>query len=138
MDKIFTAQAAAGFYIETSLQVGPMAPAWLHDDEDKGGAGLTPTLVVMFNHTGALIDGLPVCVALSPTCCVIVRRHPWAVHPERHLPISPLHLPELSRSALPDLLPACGRPLRAAYRDPAAQRPQQGHREPGDVWHDGR
>lgn len=56
MDEQFAAQAAAGFYIETSLQVGPMAPTWLYDDEDKGGAGLTPTLVVMSNHTGALTD----------------------------------------------------------------------------------
>ena len=56
MDEEFAAQAAAGFYIETSLQAGPMAPTWLYDDVDKGGAGLTPTLVVMSNHTGALID----------------------------------------------------------------------------------
>jgi hypothetical protein len=55
MDEVFAVQAAAGFYIETSLQAGPMAPTWLYDGEDEGGAGLTPTLVVMANHTGALI-----------------------------------------------------------------------------------
>ena len=136
MDQEFAAQAASGFYIETSLQAGPMAPTWLYDAVDKGGAGLTPTLVVMANHTGALRSNR-LRVALPSTWCVVARRHPRPVHPERHLPIPPLHLPVLSRSALPVVLPACGRSLRAAYREPAAERAQQDHREPSHVRYDG-
>ena len=48
-DSVFAQQAAAGFYIETSLQVGPLAPAWLYSDKAHGGAGLTPIQVVMSN-----------------------------------------------------------------------------------------
>jgi hypothetical protein len=67
MDEQFAAQAAAGFFIETSLQAGPLAPTWLYDDEAKGGAGLTPTLVVMSNHTG--IRGQCLLMLLLLRCC---------------------------------------------------------------------
>ena len=71
MDEEFAAQAAAGFYIETSLQAGPMAPTWLYDDVDNGGAGLIPTLVVMSNHTGTLIDGV------GPSASFYLRPGAW-------------------------------------------------------------
>ena len=149
-DMAWARQAAAGFYIETSLQVGARTPPWLYADKQQGGGGLTATLVVMSSDTGARGWVAPARVSIyielytprSPGG--ILTEYPdtgkyWCnpgprpLCEERHIPILPMPVSAVPGSDVPDLLPSRNRSLCRAHREPAEVHPQQDHRQPGDV-----